>query len=87
MPERAASHGYQPSEMRDDEKCADAAVRELHEKLCMAKGNLSRAKRLYCGQGRAAVAYDKIRRKFREEILLEIDKAMPMHAVQAVAFR
>jgi hypothetical protein len=74
MPERARSHGYHPSEMRDDQKCAEAAVRELREKLAMAKGNLSRAKRLYCGAGPAARAYDKIRRKFRAEILRELDK-------------
>jgi hypothetical protein len=74
MPERARSHGYHPSEMRNDEKCAEAAVRELREKLSMAKGNLSRAKRLYCGRGPAARAYDKVRRKFRAEILHELNK-------------
>jgi hypothetical protein len=74
MPERARSHGYHPSEMRDDQKCADAAVRELGVKLDMAKGNLSRAKRLYCGAGPAARAYDKVRRKFRAEILRELKK-------------
>ena len=74
MPERALSHGYQPSEMRDDEKCADAAVRELREKLTMAKGNLARAKRYYCGSGPAAAAYDAIRKRFRAEILRELEK-------------
>ena len=74
MPERALSHGYQPADMRDDEKCADAAVRELKEKLTMAKGNLSRAKRYYCGAGPAAAAYDKIRKRFRAEILRELEK-------------
>ena len=74
MPERALSHGYQPSEMRDDEKCADAAVRELKEKLTMAKGNLGRAKRYYCGTGPAAAAYDAIRKRFRAEILRELEK-------------
>ena len=74
MPERALSHGYQPSEMRDDEKCADAAVRELKEKLVMAKGNLSRAKRYYCGAGPAATAYDALRKRFRAEILRELEK-------------
>jgi hypothetical protein len=74
MPERALSHGYRPSEMWDDEKCADAAVRELKEKLSMAKGNLARAKRLYCGRGPAAEAYDKIRKRFRAEILRELEK-------------
>jgi Transglycosylase SLT domain len=74
MPERALSHGYRPSEMVDDEKCADAAVRELKEKLVMAKGNLLRAKRLYCGAGPAAAAYDRIRKRFRAEILHELEK-------------
>ena len=74
MPERALSHGYRPSEMRDDEKCADAAVRELKEKLVMAKGNLARAKRYYCGAGPAATAYDAIRKRFRAEILRELEK-------------
>ena len=74
MPERAASHGYRPAEMRDDEKCAAAAVKELNEKLSMAKGNLTRAKRLYCGAGPAATAYDKVRKRFRAEILRELEK-------------
>jgi hypothetical protein len=78
MPERARSHGYRPKEMRDDEKCADAAVRELSVKLSVAKGNLSRAKRLYCGSGPAARAYDKVRRKFRAEILRELEKVTPL---------
>ncbi|GFO68300.1 lytic transglycosylase [Geomonas limicola] len=74
MPERARSHGFHPSEMRDDEKCADAAVRELKEKLTMAGGNLSKAKRYYCGTGPAAAAYDKLRKRFRAEILRELEK-------------
>lgn len=78
MPERALSHGYKPHEMRDDEKCAEAAVRELYEKLSMAKGNLARAKRLYCGRGPAAAAYDKIRKRFRAEILRELEKGVPL---------
>lgn len=72
MPTRARSHGYHPSEMRDDEKCAEAAVKELYTKLDMAKGNLSKAKRLYCGIGPAARAYDKVRRQMRAEILREL---------------
>lgn len=72
MPERAVSHGFAPVEMRDDRKCALAAVRELYVKLQDARGNLSRAKRLYCGRGRAAAAYDVQRRGFREEILNEL---------------
>jgi len=76
MPERAASHGYSPQEMWDDEKCADAAVKELKEKLSMAKGNMARAKRLYCGIGPAARAYDKVRKRCRAEILAEMQKDM-----------
>src|SRR6185369_14827866 len=75
MPERARSHGYRPAEMRDDVKCAAAAVRELKEKLIMARGNLARAKRLYCGTGRGATAYDTIRNRFRAEILRELEKS------------
>ena len=74
MPERALSHGYLPSEMRDDEKCAHAAVRELKEKLSMARGNLGLAKRFYCGTGRAAAAYDVVRKQFRAEILRELER-------------
>ena len=74
MPGRAVSLGYRPSDMRDDEKCAAAAVKELKEKLIMAKGNLSLAKRFYCGMGPAAMAYDKIRKRFRAEILRELEK-------------
>lgn len=81
MPERAASHGYTPQEMWDDEKCADAAVKELHEKLDMAKGNKARAKRLYCGAGPAARAYDKVRKRCRKEILHELEKDMMMQQV------
>ncbi|MBJ6726931.1 transglycosylase SLT domain-containing protein [Geomesophilobacter sediminis] len=74
MPERALSHGFMPWEMRDDEKCAQAAVSELHEKLRIAKGNLARAKRLYCGGGRAARIYEAQRRVYRQEILAELEK-------------
>jgi hypothetical protein len=78
MPERAQSHGYTPQDMWDDEKCAEAAVKELHEKLGMAKGNLARAKRLYCGAGPAARAYDKVRKRFRAEILREMQRGLRM---------
>jgi hypothetical protein len=69
MPIRAKSHGYSPKDMQNDEHCADAAVRELTAKLAMAKGNLSRAKKLYCGVGREADAYEVKRRQYRKEIL------------------
>lgn len=74
MPGRAKSHGYSPEEMENDEKCADAAVRELSSKLEMAKGNLVKAKKFYCGAGPDADAYEVRRRQFRKEILEELDK-------------
>jgi hypothetical protein len=72
MPHRAKSHGYSPDDMENDEKCADAAVRELAGKLEMARGNLTRAKKLYCGAGPDADAYDQKRRQYRKEILQEM---------------
>jgi len=73
MPYRAKSHGFSPDEMLNDEKCADAAVRELASKLIMAKGNLNRAKKLYCGAGPDADAYEVRRRQYRKEILEELN--------------
>lgn len=69
MPERAKSHGYAPSEMRHDDKCAAAAVRELKVKLTMAEGDLALAKRLYCGIGKQARLYEVKIRKYRREIM------------------
>lgn len=69
MPGRAMSHGYSPEEMANDEKCAEAAVRELASKLEMAKGDMVRAKKFYCGVGPDADAYEVKRRKFRKEIM------------------
>lgn len=69
MPHRAKSHGYSPEEMKNDEKCAEAAVRELASKLAMAKGDLVKAKKFYCGIGPQADAYEAKRRQFRKEIL------------------
>ncbi len=69
MPRRAMSHGYSPEEMENDEKCAEAAVRELTSKLAMAKGDMVRAKKLYCGTGPEADAYEAKRRQFRNEIM------------------
>jgi hypothetical protein len=69
MPKRAMSHGYSPEDMENDEKCAEAAVRELSSKLLMARGNLVRAKKLYCGVGPEADAYEVKRRTYRREIL------------------
>ncbi|WP_331001569.1 lytic transglycosylase [Geomonas sp. RF6] len=79
MPDRAISHGFRPHEMRDDEKCAEAAVRELYVKLRDAKGNLNRAKRLYCGSGPAARVYEVKRRLFRQELLRELDDIKVRH--------
>jgi hypothetical protein len=74
MPRRAMSHGYSPEEMRNDEKCADAAVRELSSKLKMAKGDLVKAKKLYCGVGPAADAYALKTKQYKKEILKEMGK-------------
>lgn len=80
MPYRAASHGYRPEEMQDDEKCAEAAVRELYSKLDMANGDLVRAKKLYCGVGPEADAYEIKRRRYRREILRELEPSLPVRA-------
>ncbi len=80
MPHRAKSHGYSPEEMENDEKCAEAAVRELASKLAMAKGDLPKAKKFYCGAGPEADAYEVKRRQFRREILEELSKLSPTAA-------
>lgn len=72
MPYRAESHGFSPHEMTDDEKCAEAAVLELATKLDMARGNLVRAKKLYCGVGPEADAYEIKRRRYQRELLREL---------------
>jgi len=76
MPRRAMSHGYSPEDMVNDEKCAEAAVRELANKLEMARGDMVRAKKLYCGTGPDADAYESKRRSFRKEMLdfMEVSK-------------
>jgi len=68
MPRRAKSHGYSSADMGNDEKCAEAAVRELYAKLTIAQGNIERAKKLYCGQGPQAEAYLKKIRLLRQEM-------------------
>ncbi|RQW89788.1 MAG: lytic transglycosylase [Geobacter sp.] len=83
MPSRARSHGYDPEEMVNDEKCAEAAVRELLTKIQMAKGNLRRAKKLYCGVGPQADAYETKRIRFRHEICREMMKYPHMTAENA----
>jgi hypothetical protein len=72
MPYRARSHGYSAKDMLDDSKCAEAAVSELYTKLDMARGNLERAKKLYCGQGPQADAYIKKIIKIRQEMMAEL---------------
>jgi len=72
MPKRAKSHGYDPAEMKRDEKCAAAAVKELQTKLRMADGNLQKAKRLYCGTGPQARHYEQKTQKFRRAIMAKM---------------
>ena len=81
MPHRAKSHGYSPSEMKNDEKCAEAAVRELTSKLIMAKGDKTRAKKLYCGAGPAADAYAVKVKQYKKEILDELRRIERKHGV------
>ena len=81
MPRRAKSHGYSPADMENDEKCAEAAVRELRSKLIMAQGNLERAKKLYCGQGPQADAYLKKIRLVRQEMLNDLGRQTELLAM------
>jgi len=74
MPCRAQSHGYAPKDMENDEKCAEAAVRELYTKLEMAQGNMDRAKKFYCGQGPQAESYLRKIRRVRQEMLTEMGR-------------
>jgi len=74
MPNRAKSHGYSPTEMKNDEKCAEAAVRELYSKLEMARGNLNLAKKLYCGQGPQAEIYSRKIKSIRKEMHAELKR-------------
>lgn len=80
MPYRAKSHGYSPEEMENDQKCADAAVRELACKLIMANGNLARAKKLYCGAGPEARAYEVVCQKCRREIMESLGDSKPINS-------
>ncbi|PKN16183.1 MAG: lytic transglycosylase [Deltaproteobacteria bacterium HGW-Deltaproteobacteria-23] len=72
MPTRAKSHGYKPAEMKQDDKCAEAAVKELKTKLVMADGNIQKAKRLYCGAGPQARQYELKTRKYRQQIMAKM---------------
>jgi hypothetical protein len=67
--------------MENDEKCAEAAVRELLTKLTMAQGNLERAKKLYCGQGPQADAYLKKIRLVRQEMLSDLGRQTELLAM------
>lgn len=87
MPYRAKSLGYSPKDMKDDEKCAEAAVRELYTKLEMAQGNLERAKKYYCGQGPQANAYIKKIRIIRMEMLAEFERQNDKLALADTATR
>ncbi len=75
MPRQARSHGYTPEEMRNDEKCADAAVRTLLSKLVVADGNMDQAKKLYCGVGPQAEAYLRKIRSIRKTLLAEMQRS------------
>jgi hypothetical protein len=81
MPVRAKSHGYDPQEMENDEKCAEAAVRELNQKLEMAQGNLDRAKKFYCGQGPQAEIYLRKIHRVRQELLSELERQTKLLAM------
>ncbi len=73
MPSRARSHGYKPSDMKKDDKCAAAAVKELKAKLEMSDGNIQKAKRLYCGGGEQARLYELKIRKIRRMIMAKME--------------
>jgi len=87
MPRRAKSHGYSPVDMENDEKCAEAAVRELLSKLTMAQGNLERAKKLYCGQGPQADAYLRKIRQVRQEMLSTLERQTELLAMSDTSNR
>lgn len=75
MPRQALSHGYSPEEMRNDETCAEAAVRTLRRKLEIANGNMDRAKKLYCGTGPQADAYLRKIRAIHRNLMAEMKRS------------
>lgn len=87
MPSRAKSHGYSPRDMENDEKCAEAAVRELNTKLVMAQGNILRAKKYYCGQGAQANYYLRKLQKVRQEMLSELERSTKLLAMSETGTR
>lgn len=72
MPSEARNHGYTPTEMRNDEKCAEAAVRALLSKLEVAGGKMDLAKKYYCGVGPQADAYLLKIKNIRKDLLAEL---------------
>lgn len=72
MPSEARNHGYTPAEMRNDEKCAEAAVRTLLSKLEIAGGKMDLAKKFYCGVGPQADAYLRKIKAIRKELLADL---------------
>ncbi|NVO00122.1 MAG: transglycosylase SLT domain-containing protein [Geobacteraceae bacterium] len=83
MPARAKSHGFKPSDMQKDEKCAAAAVKELKAKLEMASGNLQKAKRLYCGTGPQAREYEQKTKRFRKAIMAKMGQTLPANLINS----
>lgn len=87
MPTQARSHGYTPGEMRNDEKCAEAAVRALLSKLSLASGDMERAKKLYCGAGPQADAYLTKLRRVRQDLQEELDRSRSQMALGDIVTR
>lgn len=83
MPARAKSHGFKPSDMKLDYKCAEAAVKELKAKLSMAEGNIQKAKRLYCGTGPQAREYEQKTRKYRKAIMAKMGQTLPAKEINS----
>jgi hypothetical protein len=73
--------------MENDEKCAEAAVRELYTKLNMAQGKMERAKKLYCGQGPQADAYMKKIHMVRGELLSDLGRQTKLLAMDDTGTR
>lgn len=83
MPARAKSHGFKPSDMKMDYKCAEAAVKELKAKLEMASGNIQKAKRLYCGTGPQAREYELKTNKYRKAIMAKMNQTLPANRIDS----
>ncbi|MDY0301843.1 MAG: lytic transglycosylase [Trichlorobacter sp.] len=82
MPNQARIHGYTASEMRNDEKCAEAAVRTLLEKLVIARGQLDLAKKYYCGVGPQADAYLRKVQNIRRQLHVSLANSKPAKPLQ-----